>query len=147
MSLVCTAWEDACPDKPGLVGLKGCPPIEEEVVEKLEFAAKIVQFEHAREVLLDVSYPVLDNLVQVMIDYPNYHLRVSGHTDSEGKPDYNLSLSQRRAKACIDYLISRGISEKRLIYIGYGESRPVADNFNEEGKAINRRVEFEIFIE
>ena len=138
--------EDACPDEPGLVGLKGCPPIEEEVVEKVEFAARSIQFEHARDVLLDISFPVLDDMVQILIDYPTYNLRVSGHTDSEGKSDYNLSLSQRRAKACIDYIISRGISQDRLVYIGYGEMRPIADNFTEEGKAKNRRVEFEMFV-
>ena len=130
---------------PMVIG-KGCPEIEEDVVEKLEFATQFVQFQHARDVLLPVSYPVLDSLVKVLVDHPSYNLRVSGHTDAEGKPDYNMDLSLRRAKACIDYIISRGISQNRLVYIGYGESRPIADNFNETGKARNRRVEFEIFI-
>ena len=137
---------DACPDEAGLEELRGCPEIEEDVVEKLEFATQFVQFQHARDVLLPVSYPVLDSLVKVLVDRPSYNLRVSGHTDAEGKPDYNMDLSLRRAKACIDYIISRGISQNRLVYIGYGESRPIADNFNETGKARNRRVEFEIFI-
>ena len=137
---------DACPDEAGLEELRGCPEIEEDVVEKLEFATQFVQFQHARDVLLPVSYPVLDSLVKVLVDHPSYNLRVSGHTDAEGKPDYNMDLSLRRAKACIDYVISRGISQNRLVYIGYGESRPIADNFNETGKARNRRVEFEIFI-
>ncbi|MDX2246355.1 MAG: OmpA family protein [Bacteroidia bacterium] len=141
-----TDGEDACPDEAGTVELKGCPEIEQEVVEKLEFATKAVQFEHNSSILRQSSYAVLDTLVALMGDYPEYSLRASGHTDSEGNDGYNFELSEKRAKTCADYLISKGVASERLVYRGYGEAKPVADNITEEGKANNRRVEFELFV-
>ncbi|MEZ4830267.1 MAG: OmpA family protein [Bacteroidia bacterium] len=138
--------EDACPDEPGIKELKGCPEIKEEVVQKLEFATKAVQFEHNSSILRSTSYAILDTLVNIMNEYPAYSLRVSGHTDSEGNDGYNLDLSEKRAKACVDYLTSKGVLAERLVYIGYGEAKPIADNITEEGKATNRRVEFELFV-
>lgn len=141
-----TDAEDACPDQAGTRELKGCPEIEEEVVEKLEFATKAVQFEHNSSILRQSSYAVLDTLVNIMGDYPAYSLRASGHTDSEGNDGYNLELSEKRAKACVDYLINKGVAPIRLVYIGYGEAKPIADNITEDGKGTNRRVEFELFV-
>lgn len=138
--------EDVCPDEPGVPDLKGCPEIEEEVKEKLEFATKSVQFESGSAILKTISYAVLDTIVVIMGDYPEYSLRASGHTDSQGEADKNQDLSEARAKACVDYLIGKGINEGRMIHVGYGESRPIADNINRAGRAINRRVEFELFI-
>ncbi|MEM7371238.1 MAG: OmpA family protein [Bacteroidota bacterium] len=138
--------EDICPDEAGVPELKGCPEIEDEVKEKLAFATKAVQFESASAILKTVSYAVLDTIVTIMEDYPEYSLRASGHTDSQGEADKNQDLSEARAKACMEYIISKGIAEERLVHIGYGESRPIADNINRAGRAINRRVEFELFI-
>ena len=71
-------------------------------------------------------------------------IELSGHTDNKGKDKYNEKLSQERAKAVYDYLISRGIDKKRLEYRGYGAQHPIADNKTDEGRAKNRRVEFTI---
>ena len=138
--------EDVCPDEAGVAELKGCPEIEEEVKEKLAFVTKYVQFETASAVLKTSSYAVLDTIVVILNDYPEYSLRASGHTDSQGEVNQNQLLSENRAKACVEYLIDKGISLDRLVYLGYGESRPIADNINRAGRAINRRVEFELFI-
>lgn len=138
--------EDVCPEEAGVPELKGCPEIKEEVKEKLAFATKSVQFESASSILKTSSYAVLDTIVTIMNEYPEYSLRASGHTDSQGEADKNQDLSESRAQACVAYLIDKGISEDRLVYIGYGESQPIADNINRAGRAINRRVEFELFI-
>ncbi len=88
------------------------------------------------------SISVLDALAQALEEHPEIlRLRVEGHTDAQGSDDYNLDLSERRAKAVFDYLILKGISANRLGSKGFGESRPVADNATEEGRQKNRRVE------
>lgn len=83
----------------------------------------------------------LDSLVIFLKKYPNAELGIAGHTDDVGSDEYNLELSERRAKAVFDYLISKGIPAERLRSRGFGESRPVADNATEEGRQKNRRVE------
>ncbi|MEQ8576933.1 MAG: OmpA family protein, partial [Fulvivirga sp.] len=71
----------------------------------------------------------------------------SGHTDDQGNDDTNLILSHKRAQATKKYLIDHGIEDARLDAIGYGETKPVADNATVEGRAQNRRVEFDIVFE
>ena len=83
----------------------------------------------------------LDSLVLFLKKYPNSQLGIAGHTDDMGSDEYNLDLSERRAKAVFDYLISKDIPAGRLRSRGFGESRPVADNATEEGRQKNRRVE------
>ena len=95
--------------------------------------------------LWHVRYPILDEVAKAMNDNPQIKkLQIDGHTDNEGTEDYNLELSENRAKAVMDYLVSKGVDEARLTYKGYGFSMPKASNRTEEGKAINRRVEFTI---
>jgi len=85
--------------------------------------------------------------VQIMRRYPDYKLKISGHTDSIGSRRPNQKLSEERAKSCYDYIVSKGISPTRLEYQGYGESRPIANNKYKEGREINRRVEFDLYLE
>lgn len=138
--------DDKCPEEAGTVELLGCPEVAEEVIEKLEFATKSVQFETGSAVLKKTSYAVLDTVVSILNQYPQYSLRASGHTDSVGEALENQELSEKRAKACIDYLTTKGISVERLVSIGYGESQPIADNINAAGRSQNRRVEFDLFV-
>jgi len=86
----------------------------------------------------------LDKLKNVLVKYPDTNIEVIGHTDSKGSDDYNQGLSQRRATAVIEYLRSAGISGGRLNGRGMGESDPVATNDTEDGRSLNRRVEFVI---
>ncbi|HMU45763.1 MAG TPA: OmpA family protein [Chitinophagaceae bacterium] len=86
----------------------------------------------------------LDILVQLLNDNPELKIEISGHTDNVGKPSDNMVLSNNRAKAVVDYLISKNISSKRLIAKGYGETQPIADNNTEDGRALNRRTEMKI---
>jgi outer membrane protein OmpA-like peptidoglycan-associated protein len=79
-----------------------------------------------------------------MNDVPNLKIEISGHTDSKGSADYNKKLSERRAKAVVDYLVAKGVSSDRLRYAGYGMDRPLVSNDDETGRQLNRRTEFEI---
>ncbi len=94
---------------------------------------------------LDTSSQLeLNRLVAFLRQQPDVRIEISGHTDDVGEDAYNLRLSTLRAQAVVDYLISQGIAATRLNAIGYGKTRPVADNTSEEGRKTNRRVEFTI---
>jgi outer membrane protein OmpA-like peptidoglycan-associated protein len=86
-------------------------------------------------------YPVLDNVAATLREYNQTIVEVAGHTDSKGTDAYNQALSVRRADAVGSYLMSRGLMRDRFIITGAGESRPVASNDSESGRAQNRRVE------
>ena len=89
-------------------------------------------------------------LYQTLYDNPDIKVEIAAHTDGKGDDAYNKKLSQRRASSVMDYLVQKGIKQAKLIAKGYGEARPIAPNKNEdgtdnpEGRALNRRVEFEI---
>ena len=87
----------------------------------------------------------IQNLADFMKQYGQTSTVVEGHTDSVGTDAYNQRLSERRANAVRDVLVNQhGLDASRVDAVGYGESRPVADNSTEEGRAINRRVEAEV---
>jgi len=86
----------------------------------------------------------LDKIIQLLIENPNLKIEIGGHTDNAGKPADNLILSNNRAKAVINYLVSKNIAAQRLTFKGYGETKPVADNKMEEGRAMNRRTEMKV---
>lgn len=86
----------------------------------------------------------LDNLVTILNKYPDTDIEIHGHTDSKGSVKYNQTLSERRAGAVSDYLVSKNISAQRLTTLGFGEDQPKFENDTEEGRNKNRRVEFAI---
>jgi outer membrane protein OmpA-like peptidoglycan-associated protein len=79
-----------------------------------------------------------------MNENPNLKIQITGHTDSIGKPADNLVLSTGRAKAVINYLLFKGVRPDRLTSQGFGNTKPVADNKTEEGRALNRRTELTV---
>jgi outer membrane protein OmpA-like peptidoglycan-associated protein len=85
--------------------------------------------------------PILDNVAQTLTQYNQTVVEVAGHTDNVGTDSYNQALSERRANAVAAYLGSRGVMQQRMITVGAGESRPIASNDTESGRAQNRRVE------
>ncbi len=101
-------------------------------------------FETGKSELKTESFVELDRVVQFLNDNPKVIIELSGHTDNVGNKESNKSLSQKRADAVMQYLVSKGIDPSRLVAKGYGMEKPVADNSTEEGKAQNRRVEFTI---
>ncbi|MCF8278189.1 MAG: OmpA family protein [Flavobacteriales bacterium] len=98
----------------------------------------------------DAKISLDTGLYPIMTDNPQIIIELSSHTDSKGSDDYNLKLSERRAKSVVDYMISKGIDPQRLVPKGYGENKPIALNEfedgtdNPDGRARNRRTEFEI---
>jgi OmpA-OmpF porin, OOP family len=104
-----------------------------------------VNFRVGSAEILEDSYPVLDAVVRILRRQEDIRLmRVEGHTDSVGNANANLRLSQARSESVRDYLVRNGIAPERVQAIGYGEERPVADNSTDEGRALNRRVEFNV---
>ncbi len=101
-----------------------------------------VNFETNSSRLTESAKRILDEVAEELKHYPTVRIEVQAHTDSDGSAQYNQWLSERRAQSVIDYLVQKGISARRLIPMGYGETKPIADNSTEEGKARNRRVEF-----
>lgn len=136
--------DDLCPDQPGPAANRGCPEVTATDQEILANAVKNVQFSTGSATLLASSHAVLDQVATLLARYPERNLVISGHTDSVGDDKFNLDLSQRRAKACYDYLIGKGVSANRMSHAGYGETRPIASNDTEAGRTKNRRVEFEL---
>lgn len=103
-----------------------------------------VFFKFDKAELIETSFPELNRLVKLLTENENMNIEISGHTCSMGSDAYNQNLSERRAKAIEDYLVSNGIEIRRLTALGYGESMPKASNETEEGRRFNRRVEFRI---
>lgn len=87
----------------------------------------------------------LRELYQTLVDYPETDILIAGHTDSVGDEDYNYRLSERRAQAAAEYLMSQGMDASRINLVGLGETEPVATNETAEGRAQNRRVEIAIY--
>lgn len=136
---------DKCPNQPGPASNNGCPEITQKDKETLSFAARNVQFETGSSVLKASSNAILDQVADILKRYSDYSVRISGHTDSSGGDDLNLKLSKARAKACNDYLVSKGINAARITHDGFGETRPVGNNATPEGRTLNRRTEFELY--
>ncbi len=136
--------EDKCPTEAGKMENNGCPEIKQEIVEKVNYAAKSIFFEKNSDKILSRSHVSLEEVAKVLRDNPILHLTIEGHTDNVGNLSYNLSLSQKRANAVKAYLLKQGIAESRLKAQGFGSEKPVGDNQTAEGKAQNRRVELKL---
>ncbi len=115
-------------------------PIEEGAT----IALQRVYFVRAQAVLLPESFAELRNLVRLMQDNPGMEIEVRGHTDNVGPEDALQVLSEARAATVRQYLINRGIHPARIRSIGFGSTRPIADNANPETRPLNRRVEFRV---
>ncbi len=103
-----------------------------------------VNFDFDQSGIRPDSRPILDEAAEVLKENRNVHISVEGHTDYIGTDEYNEKLSVRRAETVFRYLVNRGIAPERMSAIGYGRSRPVADNSTESGRAQNRRVELRV---
>lgn len=135
--------EDRCPNVKGTIANKGCPEITKEDVKKITQIASKIFFEFDSDKLKVASLVQLDELAVILKRYEGANLTMEGHTDNIGEDDYNMKLSQRRMDSVKNYLMSIGIFESRLTAIGYGETKPIADNKTKTGRAKNRRVELQ----
>ncbi len=137
---------DACPDKPGAPNpdpkKNGCPGLVEVKGGQIVIV-KPVFFATNKDVILAKSFPVLQSVADALKASPQIKkVRVEGHTDDRGKVDYNVDLSDRRAKSVMKWLVEHGIEQGRLEAQGFGPKKPVAENKTEAGRAKNRRVDF-----
>jgi outer membrane protein OmpA-like peptidoglycan-associated protein len=135
---------DRCPNTPRgtKVDANGCPPVVPLFEEgKKTLVLEGVNFEYNKSVLTAEAKTVLDRTAQAIKDNPGFNIEIGGHTDSRGKDLYNLKLSADRARSVLRYLLDKGVDPARLTAKGYGETKPIADNNTDEGRAKNRRVE------
>ena len=123
---------DQCPNTPlgATVDARGC----------WTYAAKVLFDLNSAEVKSE-AYPMLNDSVLILKKNPNLKVEIDGHADSTGAPEYNMTLSEKRAQAVKDFFISRGINAERLTTKGFGITKPAASNKTKEGRAKNRRVE------
>lgn len=131
---------DQCLDTPPgtKVDAKGCSVIFD--VGRDVLVLEGVKFDFNSAELTSGARTILDRIAQALVQYPDVNIEVAGYTDSVGNDAYNLRLSQARANAVRDYLISKGVAASRLSAKGYGEADPIASNDTEEGRERNRRV-------
>jgi outer membrane protein OmpA-like peptidoglycan-associated protein len=132
-------YKDKCPNTPrgAKVDRNGCSLVGEKLL-----ILQGVNFEFDSAKITQNSEAILDKAVNVLKDNPKVKVRIEGHTDSTGSEEYNLALSQWRANAVRDYLVSKGIASGRLSTAGKGEGSPITSNQTREGRSQNRRVEF-----
>lgn len=115
----------------------------DESIQK-EFVLKGVHFDTGTATLKKSSFSKLKPLIEYMKLKPNIYVELSGHTDNQGDPEQNLNLSEARAEAVRQYLISQGIKASRIASTGYGDQKPIASNKTPEGRQKNRRTEVRI---
>ena len=142
--------EDACPLVPGVKNKdpkkNGCKEEHKKIIETSSGIQLLepIQFDTGKSTIKAVSFPVLDEVVEVLKSHPDVRMAIYGHTDSKGAPAMNTLLSKDRARSVLNYLGSKGIAGKRLESNGFGPDKPIDSNETEEGRAKNRRVEFKI---
>jgi len=118
------------------------------LLNKMAVGSKIILknifFDYAKATLRPESSAEIDRLASLLNEFPTTRIEISGHTDNQGSEKTNLTLSENRAKAVVNYLIAKGISTSRLEFKGYAYYQPIAPNDKEEGRQQNRRVEFKV---
>jgi len=138
---------DKCPNEPGPADNRGCPLGPPFVVlegSQIRLRGNVL-FDLGRANIQKQSFPLLDEVAALLKSRPDINLlEVEGHTDNRGARAYNQDLSDGRAKAVVDYLVKKGVPQRRLRSRGFAFDRPVASNADALGRAKNRRVEFQI---
>jgi outer membrane protein OmpA-like peptidoglycan-associated protein len=124
------------------------PVLKDFLLDKIEVGTKVVleniNFQTSAATLTQTSYPKLDKIVTFLKNNGSIRVEISGHTDNVGSAKANLKLSEDRAKAVVDYMVSQGIDKSRLEPKGYGLTQPIAPNNTPQGREQNRRVEFKV---
>ncbi|MBY8963834.1 OmpA family protein [Flavobacterium sp. D11R37] len=139
--------DDLCPEVKGTAANRGCPEVTEEVMKQLNEYARTILFNSGKASFKDETLPVLENMKDILKEYPQARFSIEGHTDSDGSNALNQTLSENRAAAVVTYLVEHGIARDRLMSVGFGETKPIASNKTAAGKAQNRRVEVKLIKE
>lgn len=135
---------DQCPDVPGTIANNGCPEVRADDIDAINRMLDKVYFDFDKFEIKAESFDALNKIVNILSENPSYQVLVEAHADNIGSDAYNRTLSGRRGEAVKNYLVSNGIGESRITSQALGESRPAADNSTDQGRALNRRVEFTV---
>lgn len=103
-----------------------------------------INFESGASSIPSEAYPILANAAQILLTNPEIKVEIQGHTDNVGNASSNLALSRTRAEMVKAYLVSKGVAAGRITTAGFGDTRPIADNKSEQGRKLNRRIEFKV---
>ncbi|WP_090124290.1 OmpA family protein [Lutibacter oricola] len=136
--------DDDCPKVAGPASNKGCPEITKSEVAKLTELFKTVYFDTGKNSFKEETVSKLSEAASIIKKYSTAKFNISGHTDSVGSAARNLELSNSRAAAVKDFLVSKGVSAANLTAQGFGEDMPIASNRTRSGRAENRRVEIKL---
>ncbi len=139
---------DKCPNEPetknGYQDEDGCPDEVPVAVKQFTGVVKGINFRRNSADIKASSFPLLKQAVSAFKTYPALRVEISGHTSSEGKREFNVKLSRKRAESVKLFLVSAGIDEGRVGTVGYGPDKPIADNETKDGQEKNRRIEFRL---
>jgi OmpA-OmpF porin, OOP family len=135
---------DKCLNAKGPASNNGCPEVKQEIVEKVTYAAKRIQFKAKSAVVSPETHKVLNEVAAILKQNPELKLTIEGHTSNDGIYASNKKLSKDRAENVKAYLVSKGIKADRLIAIGFGPDKPLTSGNTEAEKAKNRRVELKL---
>lgn len=151
---------DDCPRLPGVASNRGCPEVKTEIHSLLKNALMGIQFDSDSMQITSRSYPMLEQLAVMLKENNAYKLLIQGHTDNQLRKvpgvtvDSTLTVDQQKMNISVsyaqlvkNYLIDKGISSQRLVVKGFGDTKPIASNNSQEGRARNRRVELSIIFE
>ena len=117
----------------------------EPIRKDVDIVLNNIFFDSGKSDLRPESFTELDKLQKLLSQNNTLKVEISGHTDNVGKDTDNLGLSQKRAEAVVNYLISKGVNATNVKAVGYGETRPIASNETDETRQLNRRIEMKIF--
>jgi outer membrane protein OmpA-like peptidoglycan-associated protein/opacity protein-like surface antigen len=135
--------DDACPDEAGAVANNGCPELPEKLAAFMQSENSTLLFVVNSSVVTDESSAKLKELTALLAAYSKVNVVIEGHASSDGSMVYNQTLSEKRANSVKDALVGMGVDASRLETVGYGETKPTADNKTAAGRSANRRVQFE----
>ncbi len=136
--------EDKCPNEAGDKGNNGCPTIPKEFTEFIKSNQNKILFKASSSALDKGGRATLEKVKMLLNTYQNTAIIIEGHTSTDGSASYNQKLSEQRASAIKDYLISQTIDASRISTIGYGENQPIGDNKTVKGRAESRRAKIKI---
>ncbi|HLT38643.1 MAG TPA: OmpA family protein, partial [Enhygromyxa sp.] len=139
---------DKCVSEPetqnGFQDEDGCPDELPDDIKRFTGSIKGITFDTNKATIRRGSIPVLDEAVQILMQYPDVRIEIAGHTDNQGKHDHNLQLSKDRAESVKSYLVGMGVAESRIETVGHGPDKPIDSNDTKAGRANNRRIEFRV---
>jgi outer membrane protein OmpA-like peptidoglycan-associated protein len=139
---------DKCPNEPetknGYQDEDGCPDEIPAAVQKFTGVIKGITFRRNSADIKASSFPLLKEAVKVLKDVPTLRIEISGHTSTDGRREFNVKLSKKRAEAVKAFLTAAGIDENRVLTVGYGPDKPIEDNSTKAGMEKNRRIEFRL---